>query len=46
MLGNKNFNPIASELFVRGRKLNVSLAFVTQSYFSVPKYFDEILRTI
>ena len=25
------------ELFIRGRKLNISLVFVTQSYFKVPK---------
>ena len=37
MLDNKNFNPILSELFVRGRKLNISLAFITQSYFAIAK---------
>ena len=40
MLNNKKLNPIVSELFIRGRKLNISLAFITQSYFAVPKdYF-------
>ena len=34
---NKKLNPIVTELFIRGRKLNSSLAFITQSYFSVPK---------
>ena len=38
MLGNKKLNPIVTELFVRGRKLNISLFFITQSYFAVPKY--------
>ena len=38
MLGNKKPNPIVTELFIRGRKLNISLAFITQSYFAVPKY--------
>ena len=38
MLSNKKFNPIVTELFIRGRKLNISLAFITQSYFVVPKY--------
>ena len=38
MLSNKNLNPIVTELFIRGRKLNVSLFFITQSYFAVPKY--------
>ena len=28
---------IVTELFVRGRKLNISLVFITQSYFAVPK---------
>ena len=37
MLGNKNFNPIVSESFVRGRKLNISLAFITQSYYAIAK---------
>ena len=26
-----------TELFIRGRKLNISLVFITQSYFKVPK---------
>ena len=34
---NKKFNPIVTELFIRGRKLNISLVFITQSYFAVPK---------
>ena len=38
MLSNKNLNPIVTELFIRGRKLNFSLAFVTQSYFALPTY--------
>ena len=37
MLSNKKLNPIVTELFVRGRKLNISLVFITQSYFVVPK---------
>ena len=37
MLSNKIFNPIVTELFTRARKLNISLAFITQSNFSVPK---------
>ena len=36
-LRNKNFNPIATEVFIRGRKLNISLVFITQSSFAVPK---------
>ena len=37
MLSNKKFNPIVTELFVRGRKLNTSLVFITKSYFAVPQ---------
>ena len=37
MLGNKKTNPIVTELFIRGRKLNIFLAFITQSYFAMPK---------
>ena len=37
MLSNKNLNPIVTELFIRGRKLTISLVFITQSYFAVPK---------
>ena len=37
MLNNKGINPIVIELFIRVRKLNISLVFITQSYFTVPK---------
>ena len=37
MYNNKNLNPIVTELFIRGRKLNISIVFVTQSYCKVPK---------
>ena len=30
-------NKVVTELFTRGRKLNISLVFVSQSYFAVPK---------
>ena len=30
-------NLIVTELFIRGRELNISIAFITQSYFKVPK---------
>ena len=30
-------NPIVTELFIRERKLNISLVFITQSYFDVAK---------
>ena len=37
MINNKKPNSIISELFIRGRKFNISSVFVTQSYFKVPK---------
>ena len=37
MIKNKELNSIVTELFIRGRKLNISLVFITQSYFNVPK---------
>ena len=37
MLINKKLNPIVTELFIRGRKLNISFLFITQSYFVVTK---------
>ena len=39
MTNNKKLNPIVTELFIRGRKLNISIVFITQSYFKVPKDF-------
>ena len=38
IINNKKLNSVVSELFIRGRKLNISLVFITQSYFKVPKY--------
>ena len=37
IMANKKFQAIIKELFIRCRKLNISLVFITQSYFSVPK---------
>ena len=37
MLSSKKLNLIVTELFIRGRKLNISLVVITQSYFAVPK---------
>ena len=36
-LSNEKLNLIVNELVIRGRKLNISLAFITQSYFAVPR---------
>ena len=37
MVSNKKLNPIVIEFFIRGRKLNMSFAFITQFYFTVAK---------
>ena len=37
IMTNKKFQSIIKELFIRCRKLNISLVFIIQSYFSVPK---------
>ena len=37
IMTNKKFQSIIKKLFIRCRKLNISLVFITQSYFSVPK---------
>ena len=37
MVNNKKLNPVVTELFIRSRKLNISIFFITQSYFKVPK---------
>ena len=38
ILGNKKQNPIGTELSIRSRKLNISLVFITQSYFAVAEH--------
>ena len=43
MINNKKINSIVTELFIRGRKLNISLVFITQSYFKASK--DNRLNT-
>ena len=37
MINNKRLNRIVTELFIRGRKLDIYVVFITQSYFKVPK---------
>ena len=37
MMKNKRLNPIVTELFIQGRKLYISIVFIIQSYFKVPK---------
>ena len=37
MINDKKLNPVVTELFIRGRKRNISIIFIMQSYFKVPK---------
>ena len=37
MASNKKLSPVVTELFLIGRKLNISLVYISQSYFKVPK---------
>ena len=37
MESNKKLSPIVTELFLRGRKLHISLGFISKYYFRVPK---------
>ena len=37
MINNKKLNPVVTALFIRGRKLNISIDSIAQSYFKVPK---------
>ena len=37
MINNNKLNPVVTELFVRGRKLNISIVYIMQSFFKVPK---------
>ena len=36
MINNNKLNSLVTELFIRGRKRNISIVFITQSYFKVP----------
>ena len=40
IMSNKKFQAVVKELFIRCRELNISLVFITWSYFSVPKMSD------
>ena len=37
VINNKELNSVLAELFIRGRKLNISIVLITQSYYKVPK---------
>ena len=43
---NKKLYPMVTELWIRERKLNISLVFVMQSYFAVPENIRLIEHTI
>ena len=45
MINNKKLNPIITELFIRDRKLSISIVFITQSYFKVSKDVRLIIQT-
>ena len=40
MLSNKKLKPIVTELFIRRRKVSISLVFITQFFLAVPKNLD------
>ena len=40
MINNKKLNSIVTELFIRGRKLNISLVFITQSHLNYQRMLD------
>ena len=46
ILNNKKFNPAVTELFIRVKKLHISLTFITQSYFAVQKNIRPALKML
>ena len=44
IINNNKLNPVITELFIRGRKLSISIAFITKLYFKVPKDVRVILQ--
>ena len=46
ILSNKKRNTMVTELLIRGRKLNISLIFMTQSYFALPKKYEAKFNTL
>ena len=45
MINNKNLDSIVTEFFIRGRRLNISIIFITQSCFKLPKDLRLILNS-
>ena len=46
IMTNKKFQSLIQELFIRCRKLNISLVFINQCYFSVPKHVRLNYKTL
>ena len=44
MLSNKKHNPIVTELFIRGRKLNISLTFITQKNIRLNSTYSFVMK--
>ena len=42
MINNKKLNPVVTELFIRGRKLNISIAFITQLYLIITQVLKDV----
>ena len=43
---NKKLNSVVTKLFIRGRKLNISIVFITKSYFKVSKFYPLFIMKI
>ena len=46
MISNKKLNPVVTELFIKGRNLNISTVFITKSYFQVSKVVENCARIL
>ena len=42
MINNKKLNPVVTELFIRGRKLNISIVFITQLYLIITQVLKDV----
>ena len=40
MINNKRLNPVVAELLIRGRKVNISVVFIMQSFLKYQKKLD------
>ena len=46
MVSNKSLNPVETELFIRGRKLNIYHVFITKFYFAVPIFMNHYKKCL